>query len=86
MTWSTQHLMKRMKTMEDTMKRTMIASVCAVTLLLAAGSAARAETIALLSWGATNDGTATGEEAASEGDEGPTENRNPDKPSPKLLD
>ena len=87
MMWSTQQLMERTKTMEDAIKRTMMASMGAVTLLLIAGSAARAETVAPLSWswGESQPGSATADQEEShEGKDGLTENRPIDKPSPKL--
>jgi hypothetical protein len=86
MTWSTPHLMGRTKTKEDAMKRMMMASVCAATLLLAPGNGVRAEMVAPLSWswGESNSGNAAPDEKEShEGEEGATESRL-NKPSPKL--
>jgi hypothetical protein len=71
------------------MKRTMIAGLCALTLLLAAGHAARAEIVAAeLSWsrGESNSGSsATDEQDPRERDDRPTENAGLNKASPKLM-
>jgi hypothetical protein len=48
--------------------------------------AGRAEAIVPLSWGESNSGTsAAGEEEAQAREEGPTESRPIDRPSPKLM-
>ena len=71
------------------MKRTMIAGLCALTLLLAAGHAARAETVTAdlsWSWGESNSGrSGTDEEDPRERDDGPTENAGLNKASPQLM-
>ncbi len=48
MIWFKENGTEGSRTKADAMKRTMMASLCAGTLLLAAGSAARAETIVVL--------------------------------------
>jgi hypothetical protein len=68
------------------MKRRVVAGVAALALMLASGSAARAETVAPLHWGETNSGDAApDQEASPEREEGPTENRPLDKASPTLF-
>ena len=80
---------------DGSMKGTVLAVVAGGALLLAASDQAlavqkvreaRAETVAPQSWGETNSGNAApDEEESHEREAGPTENRNPDKASPKLF-